>query len=92
MGQGTGTVKVVAGQGDGIGKTGHSSEVGESHRLGGEAEVIENIQGNPTGSGNIDSIEIEGGIGGKVGPVPYKKVIGTYKRQVWKIEKHCPKD
>ncbi|HHW71227.1 MAG TPA: hypothetical protein GX392_07860 [Clostridiales bacterium] len=82
MGQGTGTGQSGGmGQGDGIGKTGHSSEVGESHRLGGEAEVIENIQGNPTGSGNIDSIEIEGGIGGKVGPVPYKKVIGTYKRQ-----------
>ena len=69
------------GQGGGIGKTGHSSAVGESHRLGGEAQVIENVQGNPTASGKVDTIEIEGGIGGTVGPIPYNKVVGTYRRQ-----------
>lgn len=74
-GQGTGQ-----GQGSGIGK-GHSDVVGDPDRIGDGNGRAEHIKGSPTDSGRVDTIEIEGGIGGVTGPVPYNKVIGTYRRQ-----------
>lgn len=80
IGQG-GTGQGGAGQGSGIGQNGHSNQVGEPNRLGDGSGEIGHVKGTPSNSGRIDTIEIEGGIGGMAGPVPYDRVIGTYKKQ-----------
>lgn len=80
-GQGGGTGQGGTGQGSGIGRDGHDNTVGDPDRLGDGDGQVGNVKGAPSNTGRIDTIEIRGGIGGESVPIPYNKIIGTYRRQ-----------